>query len=76
MSAVIPSVPAGAGPASDGAPLLELRSITKRYGRVTACDGIDLAIEPGQIRGLLGQNGAGKSTLMKIAAGVVEPDSG
>ena len=59
-----------------GAPLLELRSITKRYGRVTACDGIDLAIEPGQIRGLLGQNGAGKSTLMKIAAGVVEPDSG
>ena len=58
------------------APLLELRSITKRYGRVTACDGIDLAIEPGQIRGLLGQNGAGKSTLMKIAAGVVEPDSG
>ena len=76
MSAVIPSVPAGAGSASDGAPLLELRSITKRYGRVTACDGIDLAIEPGQIRGLLGQNGAGKSTLMKIAAGVVEPDSG
>ena len=63
----------GAGAA---APLLELRSITKRYGRVTACDGIDLAIEPGQIRGLLGQNGAGKSTLMKIAAGVVEPDSG
>ena len=76
MSAVIPAVRAGAGSASDGAPLLELRSITKRYGRVTACDGIDLAIEPGQIRGLLGQNGAGKSTLMKIAAGVVEPDSG
>ncbi len=59
-----------------GAPLLELRSITKRYGRVTACDGVTLAIEPGQIRGLLGQNGAGKSTLMKVAAGVVEPDSG
>ena len=58
------------------APLLELRSITKRYGRVTACDGVDLAIEPGQIRGLLGQNGAGKSTLMKIAAGVVAPDAG
>ena len=76
MSAVIPAVSAGAGSVSDGAPLLELRSITKRYGRVTACDGIDLAIEPGQIRGLLGQNGAGKSTLMKIAAGVVEPDSG
>ena len=75
MSAVI--VPAGGtGSVSPGAPLLELHSITKRYGRVTACDGIDLAIEPGQIRGLLGQNGAGKSTLMKIAAGVVEPDSG
>ena len=76
MSAVIPAASASTGSVSDGAPLLELRSITKRYGRVTACDGIDLSIEPGQIRGLLGQNGAGKSTLMKIAAGVVEPDSG
>ena len=71
-------VPAAAAAESvpSGAPLLELRSITKRYGRVTACDGVDLAIEPGQIRGLLGQNGAGKSTLMKIAAGVVAPDAG
>ena len=79
MSAVnAPAAGAGPGPVSPraAAPLLELRSITKRYGRVIACDGIDLAIEPGQIRGLLGQNGAGKSTLMKIAAGVVEPDSG
>ena len=79
MSAVIaPAAEAGDGSVPDGAaaPLLELRSITKRYGRVTACDGVDLAIEPGQIRGLLGQNGAGKSTLMKIAAGVVAPDDG
>ena len=79
MSAVTaPAAAAGAGSVPDGAaaPLLELRSITKRYGRVTACDGVDLAIEPGQIRGLLGQNGAGKSTLMKIAAGVVAPDAG
>ena len=77
MSAVTaPAAAAGDGSVPDAAPLLELRSITKRYGRVTACDGVDLAIEPGQIRGLLGQNGAGKSTLMKIAAGVVAPDAG
>ena len=78
MSAVTAPAAAAAGsvPSGAAAPLLELRSITKRYGRVTACDGVDLAIEPGQIRGLLGQNGAGKSTLMKIAAGVVAPDAG
>ena len=76
MSAVIAPAAAAAESVPSGAPLLELRSITKRYGRVTACDGVDLAIEPGQIRGLLGQNGAGKSTLMKIAAGVVAPDAG
>ena len=76
MSAVIAQAAPAAELVPSGAPLLELRSITKRYGRVTACDGVDLAIEPGQIRGLLGQNGAGKSTLMKIAAGVVAPDAG
>jgi len=76
VSAVIAPAAAAAESVPSGAPLLELRSITKRYGRVTACDGVDLAIEPGQIRGLLGQNGAGKSTLMKVAAGVVAPDAG
>ena len=57
-------------------PILELRSISKRFGPVTACDRVDLTVAPGEIVGLLGQNGAGKSTLMKIVLGLVPPDAG
>lgn len=59
-----------------GGPTLELKSISKRFGPVTACDRVDLAVAPGEIVGLLGQNGAGKSTLMKIVLGLVPPDAG
>ncbi len=58
------------------APVLELRSISKRFGPVVACDRVDLTVQPGEIVGLLGQNGAGKSTLMKIVLGLVPPDAG
>ena len=57
-------------------PVLELNSISKRFGPVVACDRVDLAVAPGEIVGLLGQNGAGKSTLMKIVLGLVPPDAG
>ena len=57
-------------------PVLELRSISKRFGPVVACDRVDLVVAPGEIVGLLGQNGAGKSTLMKIVLGLVPPDAG
>lgn len=57
-------------------PTLELRGMTKRYGDVLACDGVDLDLAPGEIHGILGENGAGKSTLMKIAAGLALPDRG
>jgi simple sugar transport system ATP-binding protein len=50
--------------------------ITKRFGDVVACDSVDLAVERGQIHGLLGQNGAGKSTLMKILLGIYTADAG
>ena len=56
--------------------VLGLRSLSKRFGRVVACDDITLDVRAGEIRGLLGQNGAGKSTLMKIVAGFVHPDAG
>ncbi|MEJ2639835.1 MAG: ABC transporter ATP-binding protein [Desulfosarcinaceae bacterium] len=56
-------------------PILELRQITKRYGKVRAVDGVDLAIPTGECFGLLGPNGAGKTTLIEIAEGI-QPLSG
>ncbi len=57
-------------------PVVELIGITKRFGRVTACDSVDLVLHRGRIHGILGENGAGKSTLMKVLIGLVLPDAG
>ncbi len=61
---------------ADSEPLLSLRNITKAYPSVVANDSINLDVHAGSIHAILGENGAGKSTLMKLAYGVVEPDSG
>ena len=66
---------AGAG-SSEPVPAVVFRNITKTFGAVTACDGVDLAIQRGRIHGILGENGAGKSTLMKMLIGLVLPDQG
>jgi len=56
--------------------LLECKDLTKRYGKFTALDHIDLTVESGKIIGLLGPNGSGKTTLIKIANGLLAPTSG
>jgi len=59
-----------------GVPVLQLRSIQKRFLGVHALKGVSLDVHRGEVVALLGENGAGKSTLMKIAGGIEQPDSG
>jgi simple sugar transport system ATP-binding protein len=55
---------------------LRAESIVKRFGAITALDGVSLTLRQGEILGILGDNGAGKSTLMKILTGYESPSSG
>jgi len=58
------------------APILEARGLVKRYGVVTALNGADFDLFPGEILALIGDNGAGKSTLVKALSGAIVPDEG
>ncbi|HTA75009.1 MAG TPA: ATP-binding cassette domain-containing protein [Gemmatimonadaceae bacterium] len=55
---------------------LQLRNISKRFGSVAALDHAQLNVDHGTVHALLGENGAGKTTLMRIAYGMIRPDSG
>lgn len=57
-------------------PILETRTISKRFDMTQALDNVSLQLYPGEIQALLGENGAGKSTLIKIMTGLHSPDSG
>jgi D-xylose transport system ATP-binding protein len=61
---------------SDGAPLLELEGVSKRFGPVQALDRVGFAVNAGEVVGLVGDNGAGKSTLVKTIAGIHSADEG
>jgi ABC-2 type transport system ATP-binding protein len=56
--------------------MIEINNLTKRYGSLTALDGLSLSIKQGEVFGFIGPNGAGKSTTMKILACLMRPDSG
>jgi branched-chain amino acid transport system ATP-binding protein len=56
--------------------LLELESVSKRFGGLTVIDGLDLHVEDGEIVSVIGPNGAGKTTLFNLVTGVYQPDSG
>jgi ABC-type uncharacterized transport system ATPase subunit len=58
------------------AALLETRDLNKSFGGLFATRGVNLAIEPGEVRCLIGPNGAGKSTLFKLISGTYQPDAG
>lgn len=57
-------------------PVLEARGLVKRYGNVTALNGADFDLLPGEILAVIGDNGAGKSSLIKVLSGAVIPDEG
>lgn len=56
--------------------ILEARNVVKRYGHVTALDGVDFELRKGEILAVVGDNGAGKSSLIKALTGALRPDSG
>jgi ABC-2 type transport system ATP-binding protein len=57
-------------------PVIEVRSLTKRFGSMTALDGVSITVPADSITGLLGRNGAGKTTLMHVLTGQDFPTSG
>jgi ABC-type sugar transport system ATPase subunit len=63
-------------PASNGAPLLELRGISKHFGPVQALTDVNLTLNAGEVTALAGDNGAGKSVTIKTISGIWQPDQG
>ena len=55
---------------------IDVRGLVKRYGDLTAVDGVSFAVERGEIFGMLGPNGAGKTTTLEIIEGLRSPDAG
>jgi len=56
--------------------VLVARDLARRYGELTALDGVDLSLAPGELIALVGPNGAGKSTFLSLAAGLLTPSDG
>jgi ABC-type branched-subunit amino acid transport system ATPase component len=70
------AAPPDASAWDEGRPILELEDLKKKFGGITAVDGVSFAVEQGSITGLIGPNGAGKSTTFDLVTGFLRPDSG
>jgi ABC-2 type transport system ATP-binding protein len=66
----------GVTPHATEQPAVSIRGLTKRYGNLTAVNGLDLDVAPGEILGFLGLNGAGKTTTIRILLDLLRPTSG
>src|SRR3954449_10106193 len=73
MEITAPEKPVATGTST---PAIALRGLTKRFGAVTAVDGLDLTVEPGEIVAFLGPNGAGKTSTIDMVLGLSRPDAG
>src|SRR5580658_1176405 len=62
--------------ASPNANAIEIRGLTKSYGRTAALDGLDLTVRTGEVHAFLGPNGAGKTTTIRILLGLLRKDGG
>jgi len=72
-----PLTPPGAPLGAPGvAPLVEARGLRRSFGSVTAVDGLDLVVRPGEAYGLVGPDGAGKTTTLRLLVGALLPDEG
>jgi ABC-2 type transport system ATP-binding protein len=68
--------PARVAPPGDGTGRIEVRGLSKRFGKVHAVRDLSFTVEPGQVTGFLGPNGAGKTTTLRAVLGLVEPTAG
>jgi branched-chain amino acid transport system ATP-binding protein len=64
------------GPAQEGAPILSVRSATKRFRGLTALSGVSFQVPRGELLVVIGPNGAGKTTLFNVITGFTRPDAG
>lgn len=61
---------------ADGKAVIVVEGLSRRFGDVTAVDGLSLEIRKGEVFGLLGHNGAGKTTTIRLLTGVLSPHGG